>query len=123
VTLWYDNGNKEKEGIIRNNEPEGLWTYYNLDGTQDFNFDYGDGLERVRIADLEERDDIFYKIGKHKPYVGVVIESGGIKKYLLLGRSLPGNKMVNGYNGTPTVRKKYKDYITRGKTWRVDTLV
>ena len=28
VTVWHENGNKDREGIIRGNEPEGSWTYY-----------------------------------------------------------------------------------------------
>ena len=92
VTVWHDNGNKDREGIIRGNEPEGSWTYYFADGTEDFRFDYGSGLDRVRISELEERDGTFYKIGKNKPYTGIVVESGGLKDYLLLGRFQAGRR-------------------------------
>ena len=92
IINWYDNGNIDREGIIRGNKKEGNWTYYNGDGSVDFKFDYGTGLERVRIAELEERDNIFYKIGKYKPYTGIVTESGGIKDYLLLGRFKSGKR-------------------------------
>ena len=92
VTIWFDNGNKDREGVIRGNEPEGKWSYYYPDGELDFIFDYGSGLERVRISELENRDGIFYKIGKYKPYSGMVIETGGIKDYLLLGRFQSGKK-------------------------------
>ncbi len=84
VTVWHENGNKDREGIIRGNEPEGSWTYYFADGKEDFRFDYGSGLDRVRIAELEERDGTFYKIGKHKPYSGIVVESGGLKDLMIL---------------------------------------
>ena len=92
ITIWHEDGTKEREGIIRGNEPEGNWTYYNSDGTVDFRFDYGSGLDRVRIAELEERDGLFYKIGKNNSYTGIVVESGGIKDYLLLGRFQMGRR-------------------------------
>ena len=56
VTIWFDNGNKDREGVIRGNEPEGKWSYYYPDGKLDFIFDYGSGLERVRISELENRN-------------------------------------------------------------------
>ena len=92
VTVWHDNGNKDREGIIRGNEPEAVWKYFFADGSKDFTFDYGSGLDRSRISELEERDGVFYKIGKHKPYTGIVVESGGVKEYLLLGRFQSGKK-------------------------------
>ena len=85
VTIWYENGVKDRQGVIRGTEPEGIWQYWNSDGSKDFIFDYGKGLDRVRIAELENRDGIFYKIGKYQAYSGIVTESGGMKDYLLLG--------------------------------------
>ena len=96
MIVWHNNGNKDREGIVRGNQKEGNWTYYNGDGSIDFKFDYGTGLERVRIAELEERDNTFYKIGKYKPYTGIVTESGGIKDYLLLGRFKSGKRDDRG---------------------------
>ena len=72
VTVWYENGNKDREGVIRGAEPEGTWQYWYPDGSKDFVFDYGKGLDRVRIAELEKRDDVFYKIGKYYyKYLGI----------------------------------------------------
>ena len=118
VTIWFDNGNKDREGVIRGNEPEGKWSYYYPDGKLDFIFDYGSGLERVRISELENRDGIFYKIGKYKPYSGMVIETGGIKDYLLLGRFQTGKdgQWVQWYrNG----QKKLKEFIIEVQAWRM----
>ena len=66
----YENGNKDREGIIRGKEPEGVWQYWYQDGSKDFVFDYGKGLDRVRIAELEKRDEIFsaIKYGKKDPF-------------------------------------------------------
>ena len=67
VTIWFDNGNKDREGVIRGNEPEGKWSYYYPDGKLDFIFDYGLGLERVRISELENRDGYFIKLVNISP--------------------------------------------------------
>ena len=111
ITIWYDNGSKDREGIIRINEPEGLWNYYHSDGSKDFSFDYGTGLERVRISEVEEREGLFFKIGKYKPYSGMVIETGGVKDYLLLGRFESGKRngqWVQWYrNGQKEVEGEY----------------
>ena len=50
VTIWYENGSKDREGVIRGTEPEGIWQYWNNDGSKDFIFDYGKGLDRVLLT-------------------------------------------------------------------------
>ena len=124
VTIWFDNGNKDREGVIRGNEPEGKWSYYYPDGKLDFIFDYGSGLERVRISELENRDGIFYKIGKYKPYSGMVIETGGIKDYLLLGRFQSGKKDGQWVQWYRNGQKEVEGIYYRGKkAWRMDSMV
>ncbi len=59
---------------MRGNEKEGEWTYWERDGKRWLNFNYGDGLERVKLGEIEERDGMTYKIGKYKPYSGIVEE-------------------------------------------------
>ena len=92
IIEWYDNGEKSREGIFRRKETEGVWTYWEPDGRRWLKFDFGTGLERVGIADLEERDGIFYKVGEHTPYTGVVEENGGARGLLLLGRFSSGKR-------------------------------
>ena len=74
-------------------------------------FDYGNGLERVKLGEIEERDAITYKIGKYDPYSGIVEETGGKRGYKLLGRFLDGKrdgKWVQWYdNGQVEVQGQY----------------
>ena len=43
---------------MRGNEKEGEWTYWERNGIRWLKFDYGDGLERVKLGEIEERDAI-----------------------------------------------------------------
>jgi len=115
ITIWYDNGNKDREGVIRNNEKEGIWNFFHPNGETDFIFDYGTGLDQVRIAELEERDGIFYKIGQHKSYTGMVIETGGIKDYLLLGRFSSGKRDGQWVQWYRNGQKEVEGVYYRGK--------
>ena len=71
---------------------EGEWTYWERDGKRWLKFNYGDGLERVKLGEIEERDGMTYKIGKYEPYSGIVEETGGKRGYKLLGRFLDGKR-------------------------------
>ena len=111
VTKWYKEGKLDRQGIMRGNEKEGEWTYWERNGIRWLKFDYGDGLERVKLGEIEERDAITYKIGKYDPYSGIVEETGGKRGYKLLGRFLDGKrdgKWVQWYdNGQVEVQGEY----------------
>ena len=72
-------------------------------------------LDQVRIAELEERDGIFYKIGQHKSYTGMVIETGGIKDYLLLGRFSSGKRDGQWVQWYRNGQKEVEGVYYRGK--------
>ena len=111
VTKWYKEGKLDRQGIMRGNEKEGEWTYWERDGKRWLKFNYGDGLERVKLGEIEERDGITFKIGKYEPYSGIVEETGGKRGYKLLGRFLDGErdgKWVQWYdNGQVEVQGEY----------------
>ena len=92
VTKWYKEGGLDRQGVMRGKEREGEWTYWERGGKRWLKFDYGDGLERVTLGEIEERDGITYKIGKYEPYIGIVEEIGGKRGYKLLGRFLDGKR-------------------------------
>ena len=96
---------------MRGKEKEGEWTYWERGGKRWLKFDYGDGLEKVTLGEIEERDGITFKIGKYEPYVGIVEETGGKRGYKLLGRFLDGKrdgKWVQWYdNGQVEVQGEY----------------
>ncbi len=111
VTKWYKEGGLDRQGIMRGKEKEGEWTYWERGGKRWLKFDYGDGLEKVTLGEIEERDGITFKIGKYEPYVGIVEETGGKRGYKLLGRFLDGKrdgKWVQWYdNGQVEVQGEY----------------
>ncbi len=39
-TEWYENGQKKEEGNFINGEQQGIWTYYNKDGSLDGKEEY-----------------------------------------------------------------------------------
>ena len=66
--------------------------------------DLRDGLERVTLGEIEERDGITYKIGKYEPYIGIVEEIGGKRGYNVaaticdffeLNNIFPGKSFLN----------------------------
>ena len=44
----------EDSSIMRGKEKEGEWTYWERGGKRWLKFDYGDGLEKVTLGEIEE---------------------------------------------------------------------
>lgn len=42
-TKWFNNGQKEEEGVFKNNVEIGVWKYWNYNGDQFDDIDYGNG--------------------------------------------------------------------------------
>ena len=53
VTKWYKEGKLDRQGVMRGNEKEGEWTYWERNGIRWLKFDYGNGLERVKLGEIE----------------------------------------------------------------------
>ena len=92
TTSFYDDGGKQKEGYLKLNKPEGIWTYWNAKGKEDFKFDYGEKLEHVGWSKIKTVDNIYFKIDNEKPFTGVIADENQDEGYLFLGRTLYGKK-------------------------------
>ena len=101
TTYYYENGRKQKEGHLSANlerklsKPEGIWTYWNVDGQVDFTFDYGKNLEHVKFNQLSKmgEDELLYKQDDNTtPFTGVIADENKEEEYIFLGRTLNGKK-------------------------------
>nr|MCS5651043.1 hypothetical protein [Candidatus Neomarinimicrobiota bacterium] len=92
TTHYYENGEKMKEGYLKLGKPDGVWTYWNTKGKEDFNFDYGTDLEHVGWSRLKTVEDLYFKIDDDIPFTGVIADENEDEGYLFLGRTLNGKK-------------------------------
>ena len=66
--------------------------YWNSKGEKDFDFDFGSGLEHVKLEELVERETGFYKPNEEEPFTGIITQVNPDKDYLFLGRLKDGKK-------------------------------
>ena len=71
----------------------------------------------MRIAELEKRDDLYFKIGKNKPYTGIVVESSGLKTICCLVDFKQEDATVNGFNGMKWAKRGRGNILSRKKEW------
>jgi len=92
TTYWYSDSVKQKEGYYSNGKPDAVWSYWNTRGEKDFDFDFGKNLEQIEIAQINEVEGFFYKLGDEAPFTGVIVDDIETAGYLFLGAVKDGQK-------------------------------
>ena len=94
TTYYYEDGGMQREGFFKDGLPDRIWTYWNAIGEKDFDFDFGSGLEHVKLEELVERETRFYKPNEEEPFTGIItqVNVNPDADYLFLGRLKDGKK-------------------------------
>ncbi|MFN7117321.1 MAG: TonB family protein [Saprospiraceae bacterium] len=92
---WYDNGNKFKEGMNKNNQEEGFWQYYEhrsgklshagnyVNGKREGSWKYLDTLGRLR-SEYNYKNDLQHGVYHKYDSTGTLIETGEYREDQLI---------------------------------------
>jgi antitoxin component YwqK of YwqJK toxin-antitoxin module len=84
VTLYYPNGNKKREGKVKEGKVEGLWKYYGVNGNLTSESNFADGKREGKTVGYHENGKVKYETnyekGEANGYYKKFYKNGNLQK-------------------------------------------